>query len=1294
MGVVYEAEHAALGRRVALKVLPDRLSGSAEAVERFRREARAIARLHHSNIVPVFEVGDDQGRLFLAMQLISGRSLDEVIGELRQHIDDSGGAISDLLTASAGGATSSSSLSIRPAGSSSSSGRSSHSDQSGSHRDRHFHAIARIGLQTADALHYAHERGVIHRDVKPSNLLLDKNGVVWLTDFGLAKTDDDDLTRTGDFVGTLKYMAPERFNGLCDVRSDVYSVGLTLYELIALRPAFDAADRLKLMEQIVKSDPVHLRTLVRGIPRDLETIVMKAIDHEPKSRYRSAKDLADDLDCYLHDQPIKARRHTIPEKLVRWSRRNRSLAASLAVTTVMALLTIVVLAVSLRTSRQATAEARAFASRSLLTQADLAFDNQQFQSASLLAAASLTISPSDAAKAKLQLARASAPAHLRWTSPTLSNVNAISRSADGRFIAAASGSGDEIHIFHADSLKLARRIDAHDQTVTSVAFSPDGDRLLSGSQDQAVRLWDTNSGELRWSHSIRSASSSIAIDPTGRFAVAGGVFRGTVSVWDCRTGRTRHQFIGDGSPVRCVAFDGEGSKLAAGFENGDVHVWDLATTRLRVFSSDSVVNALVFSQDGGLAIGATDGVTVWKIDSDSHKPIDVNDEKVTREVTALAIAPDKSELAAAYKNGEIRYFDTKTHIEKVDDRLNVVNPISHLLYAADGSRLIVGTENEGARSADRSIRLIDRATGDATAWTEGHVGRMTQIAFSADSTRMVSLADDRTLRIWDATQGDVIHRLSGHGVATRCVAFDPRGAFVAAGAVDKTIRVWDAVTGDEFGATARVGASVLNVAFDASGDRLASSTGRAIQFWRVDRKRRALIRDTEAIVLDGTNDLFIERTLRFSENGDLMACGTLRGRVMIWSASTGDLIAEFYPDENRRVLDVQFSKDGKTLAVFSHEYRLGVFDISDPASPVETTHFVNSSLASMSLSPDGKMIVTGCYNQDVSLWSVTTGQRLGEFEGHRGRVMTIEFGPSGNCIASGSNAEIRMWDLQTSDIDTIRGAEVVKEGYTWRDFKDMLFAFEFSSDENLMFLRGLWGGSYNAVLLNRQTREKRHFVGAHGGDIDPDDQWLAISTKAGDFDMYSLKGNEKFPLEHDGTPMKSVLFNADGTLLAGIGPTNISVWDPATKKRLYSFPAHQRGIRNRLAFHPTDPNLLASGGDDSMHYLWRVDASGHKRLRQFEGHGGMVGLLAFTSDGKRLATCARAKRRPHCFGMSKTVHSCKGSWDTRCGSTRSILAPMGAPSPRHQAIRRCGSGMPKMGPSYVDSKIILVTFIA
>jgi serine/threonine protein kinase/tetratricopeptide (TPR) repeat protein len=393
MGVVYEAEQVSLGRNVALKLLPPQILRDAKQRHRFEREARSAAKLHHTNIVPVFGVGEHEETPYYVMQFIQGLGLDEVLDELKRMkagsglpasaagADERNGSRRDVTAADIarslmtgrfeadamaesteplGEAEGPALPASTPSGNgpladssslSSSSvsllgnGQGTSGRRARSKRPTYWQGVARIGVQVADALEYAHKQGILHRDIKPSNLLLDTRGTVWVTDFGLAKASDQpNLTHTGDILGTLRYMPPEAFEGKSGARGDVYSPGLTLYELLALRPAFGEKDRGRLVHQVTTEDAPRLGKVNPEVPRDLETIVHKAIEREPAHRYATAGELAADLQRFLDDEPIQARRATPAEQLLRWSRRHPGIAA---LSGILAAVLIVVAAVSL-----------------------------------------------------------------------------------------------------------------------------------------------------------------------------------------------------------------------------------------------------------------------------------------------------------------------------------------------------------------------------------------------------------------------------------------------------------------------------------------------------------------------------------------------------------------------------------------------------------------------------------------------------------------------------------------------------------------------------------------------------------------------------------------------------------------------------------------------------------------------------------------------------------------------------------------------------------------------------------
>ncbi len=304
MGVVYEARQLSLGRRVALKVLPLAIGLDPRQISRFKNEAQAAAQLQHPHIVPVHWVGCEQGVHCYAMQYIEGRSLEQLIQALCDHTDASPPS----------------------------------QPRRGA---EHWRLVARVGLEAAEALEHAHQSGVVHRDIKPSNLLFDAAGKVWITDFGLARFKSDaSLTISGELVGTLRYMSPEQLRGqpgLVDQRTDLYSLGVTLYELLTLQPAFSAQEQPALMRQVEAAEPIAPRKVDRDIPRDLETVLLKTMAKQRDDRYSTAAELVEEFRRFLEGKPTLARRPTAVERSYRWAQRHIRLVTAAAALALIAL---------------------------------------------------------------------------------------------------------------------------------------------------------------------------------------------------------------------------------------------------------------------------------------------------------------------------------------------------------------------------------------------------------------------------------------------------------------------------------------------------------------------------------------------------------------------------------------------------------------------------------------------------------------------------------------------------------------------------------------------------------------------------------------------------------------------------------------------------------------------------------------------------------------------------------------------------------------------------------------------
>jgi serine/threonine protein kinase/WD40 repeat protein len=664
MGVVYEAEQVSLGRRVALKVLPQALRLDANRKARFEREAKAAAKLHHTNIVPVFGVGEHDGLPYYVMQLIDGRGLDAVLLELRSRPAQSPPAtLADSPPAEPAPADVGTMLAAPSPPDVTTPGPTSHPEpgaapvlpesgggsSSGGKRAAYWRDVARIGAQVADALEYAHRQGILHRDVKPSNLLLDSQGAVWVTDFGLAKADDsDNLTQAGDIIGTLRYMPPEAFEGRGDRRADIYALGLTLYELLALRPAFGEADRNKLVKLVMTTEPVRLDLVNAFIPRDLVTVVHKAADRDPARRYQTAGDLAADLRRFLADEPIRARRISQLERYLRWARRNPGIAVLGGVLTAVLVVGLVASLVAAGyLNRLRLNEARAAQNeREARHAAEEAGDAERwgrYRSNIAAASAALQLQNSGAARNALEDAPKE---HRNWEWQYLHSqldgaslvlpvpggkVKALALSPSGRQLAVCCFDHNEAYLYDVATGRLDAVLRGHSAPVTSLAYSPDGKQVATIGKDQTLRLWDPATGrevalcraEAPPPHLDRNphvayspdgsriaSSAGRDVNPAGSGAEAGA---GAIRLWDASAGKEIAVLANWQEGPRPVAFSPDGKRVAAGSGNV-VHLCDaVAGRRLAVLGPHATsVTSLAYSPDGKrLASVAGHDIYLW-----------------------------------------------------------------------------------------------------------------------------------------------------------------------------------------------------------------------------------------------------------------------------------------------------------------------------------------------------------------------------------------------------------------------------------------------------------------------------------------------------------------------------------------------------------------------------------------------------------------------------------------------------------------------------------------------------------
>jgi WD40 repeat protein/serine/threonine protein kinase len=1244
MGVVYEATHLALTKRVALKVLPVYSPGAASRLERFLREARTAAALHHTNIVPVFDVGQVDTTPYYAMQFIDGAGLDRVLRRLRRARAGAPDAPTHVAQTAP----------YTPPGDEPADEEGP--DETGDGPDPaanvpeapadFFRWVVGLGIQAADGLHHAHQRGVIHRDVKPSNLLLDGAGVLWITDFGLARRAEDvALTREGVLLGTPRYMSPEQAEAAkrpIDHRTDVYSLGATLYELVTRRPAFNGRTPQEVVGQIIGREPLAPRRLDPRVPRDLETVILKAMAKRPGDRYQTADELADDLRRWLRLEPVRARRLGPLGRTWRWCRRNPAVAALTAA--VAALLVAVAVgsgavalhlghlaereravAVNERDARQAADEARDDAVNARQA-ADRARDDaveargkeeEQRRHAEDEAAAK------DRARRRAEgLYLSSRSSALLPTNPDLALLLAIegarrhvSPLTNHALLAALDGAAE------------SRTLVGHPYEVTTARFSPDGKRVLTttGRGDMTARVWDVETGKEVLVLKAPRAIQSAVFSPDGKLVLTGAYLDATPRVWDAATGNEVAILKGQLVQAQPGAFSPDGRRVVTPAENNTARVSEAATGKeaFVLQGHTAPVRLASFGPDGRriLTVSADQTVRVWDTESGAVTRLDWlvgkhqlaarsgSGELLPAEVKSAEFSPDGGRVLTTDTDYVGRVWDVTTGKEIVTLRYGV----DHARFSPDGKRVIVWSN--GAQFAFVQVR--DATTGAETARLSGHTDGITSAEFSADGKRVVTTSYDRTVRLWEVAGGREIAVLRGHQGHVNHAAFSPDGRWVASASNDRTARVWGARGGKER-ATLTERGNAQFLAASPDGKWVVLPTTRfAAGVWDA-AGGKAPVRLPQAV-----------SSPVISPDGKLVL-DAVGNTARLWDAATGEERAALRGHTDR-ARSARFSPDGKQVVTASDDRTARLWETAT-GRPLLTLTGHADHVASAVFSRDGRRVLTAGEDRTARVWDATTGKELSVLRGHKDMLRSAAFGLDGRRVVTvAADHTGRVWDAETGkelasapEVEEFKAPEVSADGKRWISFRSFtgssVRVWDLETGKELLTIR-VPGGHLRSAALS------------------PDGGRVVTAAEDGVMRVWEAATGKELPgFQPPQGGFGSAVFSPDGKRLLAADNDDVRLWDAATGQELNTVLAREGRVLS-VAFDPDGRRVLATLMRDSLS-VW--DVAAHTEVVTDNGHAWQIWAVGFSPDGRRFVSAS--------FDRTARV------WETATGKSVAVLA--------------------------------------
>lgn len=1154
-GIVYKAYDTTLDRIVAIKVMKPKEEIQERQIHRFYKEARASASLKHPNIVNIFEVNISARCPYLVMEYVHGKNLASLLRE----------------------------------------------------KSFAFREIAVIIKKVAYALDCAHKNGIIHRDIKPGNIMMEGNLEPKITDFGIATSIESNLSQTGEVVGTPAYMSPEQIRGKgVDVRSDVYSLGATLYEMICRITPFQGEDMRYLFYQVLEEDPVSPRKINRSTPCELEAICLKCLEKDPKKRYEGALGVAQDMENFLQNRPVLAKSPTWLTHTIKFVYRNRALVSLFSFFIILFLSGIFLYIWEINQERVNTQMAKERAEgnekKAILAKEEAVRERQR-------ALENEAKEKKAKKEAENRLGRAYLAEALylreqrRWFESKLAACVAIGFEGFGEnleeypMLLEKGTSWERTKILLNDGRKdrllwQSPIFEHHEKEISSIAYHPSGKYFASADADGKIKIWDTRKGSLLYTLDKGQDVKSIAYDPSGK-RMACVLQDNSIQIWDVENGKwiysLQYESSENSSNIESLSYHPIQNLFALAHGN-KIEIHDSINYKIikTIENTSEKILCVAYSPDGkNLASLGSDNI-IAIFETNQYESIYSSDE-LPQSLRYIAYSSDSNRIAGinAYEKIEFWKF-LNGDLIPCDFDIDI-RGVNRIAYSPDGKILACACFDKTIAFWDFKNKRMFFSPEKPSPF----------IALHPDGQKLAFVIEENSIHVWDMLEEKEDLLISGISGQVSCLTYSPQGERLAFVIDNKNIFVWDILQNKAIHNIACDTNKITSIAFHPGGKEIAFADGKnRVGIWITDSNK------ITSFHLDSNDKAYIAA---YNPHGNTLAIANNGNRIQLWDIQSKKVFQTIFTN-SEIVNAIAYSPHGETLAFINDGNKIQIWDLEDKKY-ISTLSCANKGMQSIAFTPDGKALICGADRLPIQFWDISD-RLIMSFSAHSGVVNSISYHPQGKKLASaGEDGMIKIWDIgNCNPIASIQAYKKRTQSVSYSaDGKILVSLGEDTSeedDEEIAQEIKIWKENDYSLMSSFPAQFTHSWSQCYSKDRN---FFARQELDKGRILVVNANNSMAIPLY---IPQKNLFFlysHDREMLVCGSDNNSLKIWkcngaDLRKASPLFSLIGHQDSIHS-VQYSP-DSKMLASAGSDGIIKIWDLETrfpfSDYMKVYHFE----------------------------------------------------------------------------------------------